>query len=223
MLLEDVLRERPPAVLRARILARLALAYGQAGRIADEIAAYSEALAVEPLADDRARLLANRAEALMHAGNIAGAIAGYREALTVRSAAPTTLWGLAVALDRSGDLERALAAVSLARVYDPADKEINGPDWVYVPPHDKFWYEALGYWSRARSADVEGDRGDAYARAVQAWKAYAANAARDDRWLDLGRLRCISTLEEWSGAIARPTDLGGAPPRKPARTPLNCG
>ena len=217
-LLEEALRQRPPAVLKARILARLAMAYGQTGRVSDEVAAYSEALSVEPRADERARLLANRAEALMREGDIAAAIAGYRDALAAHGPAPTTLWGLAVALDRSGDLEQGLAAVGLARVYDPADKELNGPDWIYVPEYDKFWYSALGHLSRARAADIDAVRPDYYARAVQAWEAYGAIAPSDDRWIDLAYARCTGTLKEWGSAQSPQPGTSAA--RRPNSTPI---
>ena len=131
--------EAPPA-LRALVFADLAVAYAHLGRVEDEIAAYGRALRVQPVAFERARLLANRAEAYMLLGNIIPAVNGYRAALGLLSAdhmmfgtGPTTLWGLGVALDRSGDLDSGLDAIRVARSYDAQDKLITGRGWFYMP------------------------------------------------------------------------------------------
>src|SRR5262249_6117362 len=128
LLLEGIAKENPPAPLRAIVFADLAVAYAHLGRVEEEIKAYGESLRVQPLAYERARLLANRAEATMLLGDITAAVDGYRAALSLLSAdhmmfgtGPTTLWGLAVALDRSGDLDSSLDAIRLARTYDAQD------------------------------------------------------------------------------------------------------
>jgi tetratricopeptide (TPR) repeat protein len=197
MLLEAIVRADPPAPLRALVCAELAVEYARIGRVEDEIDAYGESLRVQPLAPERSRLFANRAEAYMLLGDITGAVAGYRAALALLSnddlmfgSGPTTLWGLAVALDRSGDLDSGLDAVRLARTYDSQDKKINGPDWFYVPAYDRHWYEALGHWQVARKAEVvTAVRADAYGSAVASWEDYVASAASGDQWLPLARVR----------------------------------
>jgi tetratricopeptide (TPR) repeat protein len=195
-LLEGITREDPPAPLRAQVYGELAIAYAHAGRPEDEIKAYTEALAVQPIAPERARLLSNRAEAHMLLGNITAAVEGYRAALALLSAdyllravGPTTLWGLAVALDRSGDLDGGLEAVRLARAYDAQDEQINGPGWFYVPDYDRHWYAAIGHWAVARKADVESVRVAAYQRAVASWEEYLTQAPREDRWAPIARVR----------------------------------
>src|SRR5690606_13296059 len=108
----------------ADALRALAICYARLGRHDEEIAAYAEALVIEPHADVRAVLLANRAEAFMVRGDILSAVRGYRQSLQEApgsDAAPTTLWGLAVALDRSGDFSGALERIALARTYDAID------------------------------------------------------------------------------------------------------
>jgi tetratricopeptide (TPR) repeat protein len=194
--LESIVRAQPPAPLRARAWAALAISFGHTGRVEEEIHAYGEAIAVTPLASERARMYANRAEAYMLLGDITAAVEGYRAAIPLLSArdmifgaGPTTLWGLAVALDRSGDLDGAIESVRLARTYDPKDAQINGPGWFYVPEYDQHWYEALGHWAVARKGDMGSVRADAYTRAVASIEAFVAKAAPDDKWLPLARVR----------------------------------
>src|SRR5262249_28105893 len=152
-LLQGIVRADPPPVLASRVYDKLAIAYAHLGRTDEEIAAYGEALRVQPVDGERARLLANRAEAYMLLGDVTQAIAGYRAALVLLASdyllygsGATTLWGLAVALDRSGDLEGGLESVRLARAYDSKDEEIHGPYWFFQPEYDRYWYDALGHW-----------------------------------------------------------------------------
>jgi tetratricopeptide (TPR) repeat protein len=178
---------------------QLAIQYARLGRPKDEIAAYGEALRVQPVAGERSVLLANRAEAYMLLGDVTSAIAGYRASLALLTsdyllfnAAPTTLWGLAVALDRSGDLDGGLETVRLARAYDPRDARLDGPSWFFLPAYDKYWYHALGHWAVARKADVDAVRAEAYSHAVTNWEEYVAAASRDgkdDKWVDIARVR----------------------------------
>ncbi|MFT3774535.1 MAG: hypothetical protein QM820_54960 [Minicystis sp.] len=211
-ILERVVRADPPPVLYSRAWSTLAVAYAHLGRTQDEIHAYTKALEQQPIARERARLLANRAEAYMLLGDITAAVDGYRAALAMLSSdyllfgtGPTTLWGLAVALDRSGDLDGGLEAVRLARSYDPRDAQISGPSWFYVPDYDRYWYAALGHWAVARKADVPGVRAEAYTRAVAALDAFVTHAARDDKWLPLARVRLKQCDKERAEFMRRET------------------
>jgi tetratricopeptide (TPR) repeat protein len=218
--LEGVVRSDVPPVLRARAWANLAQAYAHLGRTEDEINAYGKALETQPLARERARLLANRAEAYMLLGDVTSAVQGYRAALTLLSAdywlvslGPTTLWGLAVALDRSGDLEGGMDAVRLARSYDPKDEQINGPNWFFIPEYDRRWYAALGHWTVARKADVPSVRVEAYARAVAELAAFVKEASpHDDRWLPLAKIRLKQCEKERDAFLKQ---ASARPPSKP--------
>jgi tetratricopeptide (TPR) repeat protein len=209
--LEGIGRSDPPAPLRAQVFADLAVAYAHAGRVADEIKAYDQALQVQPLAPERSRLIANRAEAYMLLGDATTAVAGYRAALALLSndymmfdSGATTLWGLAVGLDRTDDLDAALDAVRLARVYDPGDKRINGPGWFYEPEYDRHWYEALGHWEVARKADVHiAVRSAAYAAALGSWSRYLDFAAPGDKWAALARVRLLKCARERAEFLQR--------------------
>jgi len=173
----------------------LAICYAVLGVRDEEVHAYGEALALEPLGRHRAVLLANRAESFMAMGKLDDAIRGYREAM--RSLLPyemfdngvTTLWGLAVALDRDGDLDGALESIALARAYDRDDRKIHSSSWFFSPPYDEAWYEALGFWSLARATEQGAVRAEAYARALDAWRDYLARAPEGDRWIPLARAR----------------------------------
>jgi tetratricopeptide (TPR) repeat protein len=207
--LEALLRGDPPEPVQAEAWRALAVHYARLGRHEDEIKAYAEALAREPHTGPRATLLANRAEAYMALGDIVTAVAGYRAALAqlptreVIQYGVTTLWGLSVALDRSGDLEGALAHITLARSYDRTDQRINGRGWFYVPPHDEAWYKALGHWQAARAAETTPARNEHFNQAVTAWHDYLARAPEADRWIPLARARLAQCEKERSEAFRR--------------------
>ncbi len=145
-------------------------------------------------------------------GDYTSAIAGYRAALALLSndhlmfgSGPTTIWGLAVALDRADELDSGLEAVRLARTYDPQDKHLNGPGWFYLPDYDRHWYEALGHWQVGRKSEVAPSvRADAYVRAVASWEKYVASAAHDDKWLPLARVRLKQCEKERDAYLGRP-------------------
>ena len=203
-LFETVVKvESTPRTVRAEAYSQLAEAYTRLGRFGDEIRAYDAALRLEPQPFARSRLLANRAESYMALGDITAAVGGYREAMGLLSApiemftlGPTTLWGLAVALDRSGDLDGALEAIRLARTYDPLDKNLNGPGWFYVPAYDRYYYQALGHWSAARRATLPAARAEEYLSAIAHWQEYLDSAAPDDRWIGIARARLRQNEKE---------------------------
>lgn len=214
-LYESIVHADTPPPLRAQAWAELAICYVRAGRHRDEIRAYGEALALEPDGVSRARLFANRAEAYMALGELDRALGEYRASLAALGTAPfdmarigvTTLWGLAVALDRSGDLEQALDRIQLARAYDFADRALSDPGWFYVPAHDEAWYAALGQWATARGAELAAVRIEAYSRAVTRWGDYLARAPADDRWRASARAR-LEQCERERDAYVRGLKLG---------------
>jgi tetratricopeptide (TPR) repeat protein len=225
-LYESVVRTDAPAPMRAQAWAELAILYVKAGRHHDEIRAYGEALALEPGSLSRARLLSNRAEAYMAIGDLDSSIAGYRASLAALGTAPydmlragvTTLWGLAVALDRSGDLDQALRQITLARTYDFADRALSDPSWFFVPPWDDAWYAALGHWATARTAELSAVRVDAYGRAAARLRDYLARAPADDRWAPIAKHR-LAQCERERQAYVKTLKLAPAPrdarPRPP--------
>lgn len=199
---------RSPALsapYRASALLALGTCHAHVGQRDEEIKAYTEALAITALSTTRSTILANRAEAFMGKGDLTSAIRGYRDALAaLTSAHPiesilygvTPLWGLGVALDRSGDLEGGIRSIRLAREYDPDDRLISRPDWFYSPPHDEAWYAALGFWTRARQAAGRAARAEAFVRAIEAWERYIEKAPSGDAWVPLAKARLRACQKE---------------------------
>lgn len=200
--LTKLLKDGPPAPIRAEALGELAILHAIAGRREEEIRAYTDALGIEPHAHRRCRLLANRAEALMAMGDVSSAVEGYRAALAPLTNlelyfyAPTALFGMGVALDRTGNLEEGLQSIKLARAYDPIDRGLRSPDWFFSPSHDAHWYWALGGWSAARSAESWAARAEGYYLSVFEWEEYIRTAPADDRWIPLARVRLAQVQRE---------------------------
>jgi tetratricopeptide (TPR) repeat protein len=198
-----------PLTLRAEVLNDLAICYARLGDHEREIDAYTRALRIEPHPETRAILLANRAEGYMVRGKIEHAVRGYRQSLAITPSAlshrlsVTTHWGLAVALDRAGDLEQAMEQIATARSYDPVDERIHGPNWFYIPEYDDSWYHALGHWQRARASSDATERGQHFEQAVRSWKSYLERAAPKDRWLELASRRLRQCERESRLALPR--------------------
>jgi tetratricopeptide (TPR) repeat protein len=202
----------------------LAICLARLGRFDQEIAAYGEALRIEPHAEARAVLLANRAEGFMLQGKITAAVVGYRAALGTTPAyalfryGVTTWWGLAVALDRSGDLDGALEQIRIARSYDANDEELTKPTWFFLPDYDRYWYAALGHWLDARSAANRAERLAAFDRTVESWAAYLAAAPASDPWVAVASRRHEECRRERSRALAR-ADEDQGPRRREDNAP----
>lgn len=184
-----------PVARRTSMLFDLAVCHAHLSRRHEELLTYDALLAIEPDDSARSLVLANQADALMSEGRLADAVRAYRHALGLLPSVAhggggvTTLWGLAVALDRSGDLERALEHVALARTYDPIDAHLRSPSWFFVPKYEEHWYDALGAWTVARTTEDRLPRAAAYERAIASYRAYLLAAAPDDRWRHLAEAR----------------------------------
>jgi tetratricopeptide (TPR) repeat protein len=206
-----------PLTMRAEALNDLAICYARLGRHNEEVQAYARALAIEPHTETRSILLANRAEGFMVQGDITNAVRGYRASLreTPSGLLPrvgvTTWWGLAVALDRSGDLDGGLAQIARAREWDPSDERLQSDSWFFVPEYDDSWYAALGHWQTARTtADAEVKR-EALRNAIASWRSYIDRAPPSDHWLALASLRLRQCEKELELALGKPTNK--RPPR----------
>lgn len=198
-----------PTSERARALMSLAICYARLGRHEDEIVAYAAAIALQPDPISHAVLLANQAEAFMARGRIIAAVRGYQASLRATPSAfmidsgVTTMWGLAVALDRSGDLDGALENVRRARSYDPDDSRLKGDHWFYVPAYDQHWYEALGFWQIARDVKNPEVKRQAYDAAIRSWRAFTDKARLDDPWVAIADFRTGQCEKERLEAMAR--------------------
>ena len=167
----------------------LAVSLARLGRTQEEIAAYDAWLKREPSREQRAIGLSNQAEAFMVAGRLEDAVRAYRLAVDLAHDNALAHWGLAVALDRSGDPAGAIHEAGVALTYDPDAKELNGPNVFFVPPRDRFWYRALGAMARANSASDVGMRALWWDRATLLWQQYLDASPIDDRWVPIARIR----------------------------------
>ena len=219
-----------PTLTKARILNSLAIALARLARHEEEVARYDDAIAIDPDPAAQAVLRANQAEGFMARGQILEAIRGYRSALAATPTAivnqgggVTTIWGLAVALDRSGDVRGALEHVARARSYDPFDRLLQSSSWFFVPTYDEDWYLALGHWQRARSTDLsDEERLDAYDSAIASWRSYMNRAPMEDHWLPLAAVRLRTCEQERQQARerfarSRREQAGRPAPRKDLR------
>jgi tetratricopeptide (TPR) repeat protein len=198
--------ESAPVTTRALALSSLAICYARLGKHDAEIDVYDRAIALQPDPIAHSILLANQAEAYMARGDIIAAVRGYRSSLRATPSAlmidsgVTTMWGLAVALDRSGDLDGGLELVRRARSYDPGDLRIHSSSWFYVPEYDEHWYEALGQWQIARDAKDADVAVLAYRGAAQSWRSFIERARADDPWLAIAEHRQRQCDKELLGA-----------------------
>ena len=189
------------ARVRGDAYADLATTLARLGKLDEEIASYESALAFEPHGISRSTLLANQAEAYMVKGDVTRAIEGYRASIGSFSSAElplaaTTLWSLGVALDRSGDLEGALASIARARTYDPIDRGLQPPNWFFVPDYDSHWYAALGELLVGRNAKDPWVRKSAYAEAIGDFGEYIDKAGDHDQYVLIAKARLAMIRKE---------------------------
>ncbi len=203
--LERVLADHPDHPGAEDGWLRLAFACGHLGEHACEHKAYSEVLRLATEDIVRATPTLNLAETSMHLGNLPDAIEGYREALRIsgqvptRETAPLAVWGLAVALDRSGDRTTAESEARRARELERSMGMLNllRSDGVFfVPSYEVHWYEGLGASARAKA--ISGRASVALWRAAeQSFVNYVRFAElAKDRWLELAKLRLATVKAE---------------------------
>ena len=180
----------------------LALAYAHAkrGEQAGERDAYRAYLALETNERRRVTAWLNLAEAEMHLGRLAEAVEGYREAMRLAASLPFSpslqesstlaLWGLAVALDRSGDGAGSREQAELAIRWDPGEQLIgHSPNVFFVPAYERQWYLALAAMAHA-SVAKEAREAVGHLRIAEGhWTVYVQSASEKDRWLPLARVR----------------------------------
>src|SRR5260221_3082342 len=120
----------------------------------------------------------------MAKGQLYEALEGYRSAFLFMVSS-STLWGHAVAIDRTADLDAALGSIRLARTYDPLDRELEPGSWFYAVDRDRYWYGALGHWARARVTELGPARAGELSRASESWLRYVTVAPHDDQYLEV--------------------------------------
>ncbi len=197
-LLERALRAAPDSPLAARGWFRLGIAAAILGDRSAERAAYVRALDVTWAPDVRAILRTNLAESEMGNGDLKAALRDYRLALADAhqpDALSSAYFGLAVALDRSGDLPSALdaarraSAVQLPPTLFPVGSVLDLPGTFFTPSYEIHYYKALAAMADAREAKDEAAQRAALTEADEQWTAYLVPAeAEPAAWAPRARL-----------------------------------
>jgi tetratricopeptide (TPR) repeat protein len=203
--LSAALTQAPQHPAAADAYYAIAICYAKLGRPKDEIAAYDEYLRRETDASSRANAIANRGEAHMVSGDLAAAIEDLRASLVLSPENALAHFSLAVALDRSGDRTGAIAEAKIAVTYDALDRQLGSPNVFFVPPYDRYWYEALGAMARAQQIDDPATAILWWETAAGKWKEYIDAAGPQDRWIGFARSRLVSTDRDLKKARARST------------------
>jgi len=199
VVLEDAIKFAPKHPCVADALFALAVCYARLGLTEKEMATYERWLGLEWDPRSRAIGLVNMAEGLMHAGRIEESVVRYREAMANDYGTGAAHWGLAVALDRAGDPNGAIAAAVTALALDPEMNDVVGPNTFFVPSYDKYWYLALGAMASVKTAQSQLTEIALWNSAQLYWQQYVDAAAAGDRWLPIARIRlmqCTRTVEE---------------------------
>jgi tetratricopeptide (TPR) repeat protein len=198
---------------------RLAFACGHIGDNACELESYTKVLSLETEDVLRATPILNLAETQMHLGDLKEAIAGYREALRLagrfpgRETAPLATWGLAVALDRTGDRiaaeKEAKFAIELERSMGMKGI-LESSDVFFYPEYELRWYQALGAMAQARSARSARDALLFWSQAEAYWSSYiTAGEGKKDRWLPIAKARLALVKAERAKAASAPPEPSG--------------
>jgi tetratricopeptide (TPR) repeat protein len=227
-LLLSALERAPESPLAAQGYFNLAIASAKLGERARERDAYSRSLELETDANARAIIFANRAEASMAQGDLKSAIRDYRRATTLArnpDAQALAEWGLGVALERSGDLPAALAAVDLAtsiKLPSPpfaSTDALELPNVFFDPDYDLDYYRALGAMSEARHARASAEREQALGEAVDHWTRYLERAEADPQpWIANAKAhRAYCERELAKLKRSRASQLRGSAPARSSR------
>jgi tetratricopeptide (TPR) repeat protein len=191
---------------------RLAIAYARLQRREDESRAYQHYLARQTEPRLRTLALYNYGDALMSLGDLPRAAANYRSAIEIEPGASQTgvlaRWGLAVALDRSGDMAQALVTAKDATQLDAAARSLHDDNTFFVPAYEIYWYEALWHWARADLAGDREERRKQLQLSSLRWQTYVASAPSTDPWAALAQARFRRTQQLLKAA--------GGPPRRPS-------
>lgn len=211
--LRDALRAAPDHPMAEDGFLNLAFACGHTGDHACERDAYVQVLRRSTEDVLRATPTLNLAETSMHLGNLRDAAEGYREALRIAGrvpalgdTAPLAVWGLAVALDRSGDHlaaeNEARLAIQLERsmgMTGPVSQILHSSSVFFVPAYEIHWYDALSARVLAKDAKKPSEAAYYWTVAERALTSYVRQAeAKGDRWLEIAKAR----LAEVSAARA---------------------
>jgi tetratricopeptide (TPR) repeat protein len=184
----------------------LAYAYAHLDKPRDERDAYAHYLTTENSDSSRATALLNLAEAEMRLHNMREAVSGYQDAIDLAESLSTpngdetrtlAYWGLAVALDRSGEAAAAAVTAKKASELDPNERLIGeGENVFFVPEYERAWYVGLGKIEDAKSFTDPRYALIAWRQASKYWNYYIDHATLNDPWVSLARSHAEHVLRE---------------------------
>ncbi len=186
--LERALSAEPDHPMAARAWDALGTAYAHVRRYEDEAHAYQKYLALVRTDSSRAVTMMNLAETKMYLGDLDSAIEGYREAnrLAVQAGSYSAsvisalcMWGLAVALDRSGDRGGARSTMTHALGLDPNALFLKSESVFFVPDYERDWYLGLAALTKAMAATSPSVQRDEWQRSFVHWDRYISGALAD--------------------------------------------
>lgn len=173
--------------------------------------------------------LSNRAEAEMRLGNLDEAVAGYRDVIEriehMKFGTPgdyealvLARWGLAVALDCSGDPAEAEHEAFVAAHQDPEEFYIGRPEpeVFFVPAYERSWYLALGRTQHAKHEPDVRLRLSLWNKVVKTWVDYVSAAGPHNRWVALARAHLASAEAEQREAAKRFAAMEHVPDELPS-------
>ena len=219
----DTSRRNPEAIADLQAVARLdptfrasevafelGVLWSRSGEPARAAAAYERAITLA-LDGEHVVALANLAEMTMLAGELDDAVALYQRALQgagePRSRA-LARWGLAVALDRLGEHEAAIAqARDALQAYNGRLDILRDRDVFFEPAHERHYYEALGHEALA---DKPGPAGMlALDAALESWDAFLRDGGAEGRFAEPARRNRARIAARIEAESPLPDDLQG--------------
>jgi hypothetical protein len=199
-LLVRALRVAPESPLAGRAWFNLAIASARMRDPASERKAYGNALELVWEPGFRSNILANRAESNMVLGDLEAAVVDYRKAIALSDRpdlAALGHYGLGVALERNGDLPRALDAMDVARAIQipGVGSALDLPSVFFVPAYDIHYYKALAALAAARGPKKPEVVAAHLLDAGEEWQRYLEHAVPEKhRWIDHARRHQATTL-----------------------------
>ncbi len=182
------LRAEHPEFRRGDVEFSLGLVYTHLQEYEEAIAAYQTALRYELRPELASTTCSNMAEVQMMSGQLEAAVESYRRALRFAAArsgdtrtAALAQWGLALALDRNGEQQEALAAARLALSLGDGEMSVLRSDGVFFdPPSEIHAYELLGHLSLAESEPEFAE--EHLGHALRSARAYLGLSLSGDPW-----------------------------------------
>jgi tetratricopeptide (TPR) repeat protein len=192
-LLEGALPHLPDGSLAAAGWHSLGIAYALLEDAARAREAHTRGITLEWDSDRLASHYYNRAEEAARLLDFDAAISDYERAATLGTEPDVQAlarFGLAVVLERRGDLPAAYAALDRALAVRlpvppyPSEDPLELPGVFFVPAYERHYLQALAAMALARKAERTVERRALYALAVAEWDAYLDRAAENEPWIE---------------------------------------